>query len=248
MKRCEDKLNQRVMENSAETSPLLNDYKKDYFFQRFSQTVFGGPVVKTSPDANKTCLPYYLHIYQFIVFILPLALSAVFTVITETQSGINYWMSIAFGCIMTVIMISIQIARKYSAKKLNPSENFVDDGLGTEFEGCCSLRQVLNFVVNERKWSPNVVVHSIIYGIVNGVVFLYLLPSTSSRLAAFDNKTASVSYFIISWITSCIGLYGLIAKPPSEPCQFKTTDQYDILVLTRPFYMCTFGVIGVLAM
>jgi len=139
MKRNEDKLNQRVMENSAETSPLLNDYKKDYFFQRFLQTVFGGPIVKTSRDASKTTLPYYLHLYQFIVFILPLVLSAVFTAITETQSGINYWMSIAFGCIMTVIMIIIQISRKYSAKKLNPSENFVDDGLGTEFEPKLSI-------------------------------------------------------------------------------------------------------------
>ena len=244
----ENKLNQRNMENSAETSPLLNDYKKVYFYQRFSQTVFGGPIVKANSDTDKVCLPFYIHIYQFAVFILPLVLSAVFTAITETQSGLSYWMSITFGFIMTVIMVIIHISRNFSAKKLNTSSNLADYEDEIEFEGCCGIKQVLKFMINEKKWTPNIVFHGLVYGIVNGVIFLYLLPSSSNKLAAFQSQTASISYYIISWVSSCIGLYGLVAKSPAEPCQFKTTDQYEILVLTRPFYMCIFGVIGILAM
>ena len=244
----ENKLIQRNMENSAETSPLLNDYKRVYFFQRFSQTVFGGPVVKANSDTDKVCLPFYIHVYQFAVFILPLILSALFTAIAETQSGLNYWMSITFGCIMTVIMVIIQIGRNFSAKKLNAPSNFAGYGDEIEFQGCFGIKHVLKFMINEKKWTPNVLFHSLVYGIVNGVIFLYLLPSSSNKLAAFQSQSASLSYYIISWIASCTGLYGLVAKSPAEPCQFKTTDQYEILVLTRPFYMCVFGVIGVLAM
>ena len=244
----ESKVNQRNMENSAETSPLLNEYKKVYFFERFIQTIFGGPVVKTSSDTGKVCLPFYLHIYQFIVFILPLVLSAVFTAITEVHPGINYWMSISFGCIMTVIMIIILVCRNLSAKQINSSSNLADDGDETEFEGCCGIKQLLIFMINKKKWAPNLVIHSLLYGVVNGIVFLYLLPSTVNRQAVFQSKTASIVYYVISWLSSCIGVYGLIAKPPAEPCQFRTTDHYEILVLTRPFYMCIFGVVGILAM
>ena len=236
------------MENSAETSPLLNDYKQEYFFQRFSRTVFGGPVFKISSDESRISLPFYVHICQFTVFILPFALSAIFAGVIETQPDINYWMSISFGCLMTIIMAIIHICRYLLAKKLDPLDKLSGEEEDIEFEGCCNIKQVLRFVINEKKWTLNIAVHALFYGIVNGVIFLYLLPSTSSRLMIFQSKVASVLYYVISWVTSCIGLYGLIAKPPTEPCQFKTTDQYEILVLTRPFYMCIFGIIGILAM
>lgn len=237
------------MENSAETAPLLNDYKKEYFFQRFSQTVFGGPLFKLSSDDGSYGLPIYVHFYQFIVFILPLILASVFTVITETNNDINYWISIAFGCIMALILLLLHIYRD-SVSNNNPSLGSVTDLDEDEnkLQGCCGIKQVLMFVIKKKRWKLQLVIHAIIYGVVNGMIFLYLLPSTTSKLNAFQSKYIAIIFFIISWITSCTGLYGLIARPPKEPCQFRSTDSFEVLVTTRPLYMSIFCTVGILAM
>ena len=231
------------MDNSAKTAPLLNNYKLEYFQKRLPQTILGGPIIKLG--SGQVNFPFYIHVYQFFLFMLPMLLAAIFTIIAETNVSLNYWISIAFGCVMMMIMIIIHLVMRTATKKLMSLGDTLEED-ETEFEGCCGISSIARFIILQKKHALNIFLHGLCYGITSGVVFLYLLPSSANRI--FSNNSTSIVCFIFGWLTACIGFYGLFARSPVEPAQFRTTDQFELQPLTRAFYLDCFSVIGILAM
>ena len=233
------------MDNSAETAPLLNNYKQEYFQKRLPQTILGGPIIKSGSTQLK--FPVYIHVYQFILFMLPMLFAAVFAIIAETNVSFNYWISIVFGCVMMMIMIVIHLVLRGTAKKLmSLGDTFEEDETECVFEGCCGIASIARFIIHQKKYVVNVLLHALCYGITSGAVFLYLLPSSANRI--FSSNAAAIICFIFGWLTACVGLYGLSTRSPVEPAQFRATDQFELQPLTRAFYLDCFSVIGIVAM
>eukprot|EP00795_Rhopilema_esculentum_P002949 gene2949-1198_t len=235
------------MENSAETSPILNEYKQEFFLKRLPQTILGGPIIKV--DTGRQPLPSYVYLYQFLIFAAPLVISSCLAIVTELGLVASYWICVVFGVIMVIFMLSLHLGLRLKSKTLKPVEEFQfdceDDDNEIEFQGCTDINQSLKFIIHKKKYISNVFFHAFLYGIICGIIFLYLLPSSSRYV--FGRNEEAVVYYVMGWIVACIGLYSLIARPPAEPCQFKATDQYETSCLTRPFHMACFAVFGIVS-
>eukprot|EP00794_Sanderia_malayensis_P019841 gene19841-21783_t len=234
--------------NTAAQAPLLNDYKYDYFTRRLPQTISGGLRLKIGSH-----LPIYIYFLQLLFFLVPLLIASLLTIPAETNPDLRIAFSYVYGALMFSIMLLthgslLLMERKSSCNETNipKSKELSLDESDTELQlqKCCSM-QTLQFIIQKKRYYFNIFFHALIGGIVDGVVFQFLLPSRTN--AAFGNYTASIVYFIISWFVVCIGQHCLLGQTPPEPAQFRTTDHFDLSPLMRPFYVGCFAIVGLIA-
>lgn len=231
------------MDNSAETAPLLNDYKLEYFSRRLPQTISGGLKFKTGFK-----LPCSIFLSEVLVFLIPLLLSVVLTIPSELNNELQLTLTLVYGSVMFCISFLTHIALKVIGKKSDKRKGnfkFYSEDDELEFASCASLES-MRYIFHKKHHNVNILLHSLVYGAVCGVSFHYLLPSKTKIV--FGSSSASIAYYILGWLTVCIGQYSLIAQAPPEPAQYRTTDQLELLPLQRPFFVGCFAVIGILAM
>lgn len=225
-------------------APLLNDYKLEFFWKRFPQTLLGGLKIKLGYDA-----PFYVYLNQVLVFLAPFALGGLFTIFAELQIITDLYInSYIYGSLVVAFVLSTQLfswlVRRRSSNLSKFQKNLLAQDDEVDFVSCCGIETV-QFIFPGKKFTINIVIHGMLSGILCGLTFLYLLPSTLNKL--FLNTGGTVALYILGWLVLCIAQYSLTSAPPTELAIFRPLDGLEISPLMRPFYVVVFGITGVLA-
>ncbi|XP_013381869.1 pecanex-like protein 4 [Lingula anatina] len=225
---------------AGSSAPLLNDYKKDFFWKRLPQTVLGGPKLKLGFGA-----PAYVYLNQVLLFLLPWILGGIFTVLVEVVSLTDYVAVCIYGGIMVLMVlltqaISLVVQKKedVSVAPLQQTINVLAEEDEVDFTSCCGV-ETFKFIVPVKKIKVNILFHALLSGALCGLGMWYLLPQTLNGLYN-SSAGATVILFILGWLTVCIAQYSLTVGAPPEPAAFRTLDTWEIAPLTRPFYALVF--------
>lgn len=225
-------------------APLLNDYKLEFFWKRFPQTLLGGLKLKLGYEA-----PFYVYLNQVLVFSVPFVLGGLFTIFAEFRIITDVYInSYVYGSLIVAFVLSSQLfswMMRRSSSNLNKfQKNLLAQDDEVDFASCCGFETV-EFVFPGKKFMVNMIIHGLLSGILCGLMLLYLLPSILNGL--YSNIGATVVLFILGWWVVCIGQYSLTSAPPTELAIFRASDSLEISPLMRPFYVLIFGITGVLA-
>ncbi|XP_056401268.1 pecanex-like protein 4 [Hyla sarda] len=217
--------------------PLLNDYKQEFFWKRFPQTVLGGPRFKLGYSA-----PPYIYINQVILFLTPWVLGGVGTVLCEVHILEDYYAAIVSAGLMLISSFVIQLLNQYARRKTSTIErlqnqNTLTDEDDFDFSGCLGSETV-KFIIVGKKFIANLIFHSILAGVLCGLGTWYLMPYRIDLLYA--NTGGTVMIFVFGWVTICIAEYSLIVNSATETATFHAQDTYEITPLLRPLYIFAF--------
>lgn len=227
---------------SESGAPLLNDYKLDFFIKRFPQTLLGGVKLRLGYDA-----PFYVYFNQVFVFLLPLLLGGILTIISEYEVLSSLICCYVYGCLVTCLVLIVNLAvwftnRRYTnVSKVQP--NLLAEEDEVEFESCCGL-ETFQFIFSTKKNAAEIVVQGIVSGLLGAIMFLYLLPVNLNGL--YGNTAVTVILYGFGWLVVCIAQYSLITTPPPEPAVFRRHLWMDIMPFMRPFYVLLFGISGLI--
>ncbi|XP_066282417.1 pecanex-like protein 4 isoform X1 [Branchiostoma lanceolatum] len=219
-------------------APLLNDYKQDFFWKRFPQTLLGGQKLRLGYDA-----PAYVYINQLLLFVFPWVISGVFTAVVELTTldvSVGYYSvgGIVAAFVLIAQSISFVVRRRGATVTRLDIQNILAEDDEVDFESCCGVETV-EFVLPGKKYVANIVLHALLSGVMCGYGFWYLTPVTLNSLYN-TNTAATVLLYIFGWLTVCTAQFSLTAAPPPEPATFRAQDVYEITPLMRPFYVCVF--------
>ncbi|XP_040267141.1 pecanex-like protein 4 [Bufo bufo] len=217
--------------------PLLNDYKQEFFWKRFPQTVLGGPRFKLGYSA-----PPYIYINQVILFLTPWVLGGVGTVLYEVNILEDYYAATLSAGLMLIASFVVQLLNRYARRKTSTVErlqnqNALTDEDDFDFSSCLGTETV-KFIIPGKKFIANLIFHSILAGLLCGLGTWYLMPYRIGLL--YGNTGATVMIFIFGWVTVCIGEYSLIINSATETATFHAQDTYEITPLLRPVYIFAF--------
>uniref|UniRef100_A0A671KHL3 Pecanex-like protein n=1 Tax=Sinocyclocheilus anshuiensis TaxID=1608454 RepID=A0A671KHL3_9TELE len=192
--------------------PLLNDYKQEFFWKRFPQTVLGGPRLKLG-----YCAPLYVYMHQLVLFLTPWLLGGIGALLYQLRVLDEAFAGVISGVLMLGVGATLQ-----GLARLAPV--------------------MVRFVVPGKKFMGNVVLHTFLAGALCGLSTWYLLPDRLSGLYGHTGAGlgAVVPLFALSWVTVCIGEYSLIVNTATETATFQLQDTYEITPLTRPLYILAF--------
>lgn len=217
--------------------PLLNDYKQEFFWKRFPQTVLGGPRFKLGYSA-----PPYIYINQVILFLTPWVLGGVGTVLCEVHILEDYYAAALSAGLMLIASFVIQLLNLYARRKTSTIErlqnqNTLTDEDDFDFSSCLGSETV-KFIIAGKKFIANLIFHSTLAGVLCGLGTWYLMPYRIDLL--YENTGGTVMIFIFGWVTICIGEYSLIVNSATETATFHAQDTYEITPLLRPVYIFAF--------
>ncbi|XP_061085578.1 pecanex-like protein 4 isoform X2 [Conger conger] len=217
--------------------PLLNEYKQEFFWKRFPQTVLGGPRFKLG-----YCAPPYIYVNQIILFLTPWVFGGVGTLLYQLQLLEDYHAAALSGGLMLGAAVAVQAVALCAMRKTGTVErlhtpNILADEEEVEFSSCTSSETV-KFIVPGKKYVLNTVLHSVLAGALCGLGTWYLLLNRLTSL--YSSTGVAVLVFVLSWVTLCIGEYSLVINTAAETATFQAPDTYEITPLTRPLYIFAF--------
>ena len=215
--------------------PLLNEYKQEFFWKRFPQTVLGGLKFKLGYRA-----PFYVYLNQILLFILPWLIAIPFTILVEVlviHVSTGCYVVGALGTVFVLCVQVISLALRTKNSSVAPSggqpQNVLSEEDEVDFQSCCGIETIV-FVIQKKKFRINILLHALLAGPMCGLGFWYLTPMTLSGIYGIPG---GVILHILGWITLCIALYSLTAGPPPETAVYRSTDHYELAPLMRPFYV-----------
>ncbi|XP_051881666.1 pecanex-like protein 4 isoform X2 [Pristis pectinata] len=148
--------------------PLLNDYKQEFFWKRFPQTILGGPRFKLG-----YCAPPYIYVNQVILFLIPWVFGGIGTVLYQLSTLEDYWASILAAGLMLLAAFIVQgmnlwVRRNSVAVETFTPENTLADEDEFDFSSCAGSETV-KFIIPGKKYLINTVFHSILAGALCGL-------------------------------------------------------------------------------
>ncbi|CAB1445041.1 unnamed protein product [Pleuronectes platessa] len=190
--------------------PLLNEYKQEFFWKRFPQTLLGGPRFKLG-----YCAPPYVYVNQAVLFLTPWLFGGVGTLLCQLQLLQELHAAVLSGMLMFGAAAGVQALALYAAHRSGTVErlgapNILVDEEEVEFTHCVSPETV-RFIAPGKRFGLNVVLHSVLAGLLCGFGTWYVF---LGRLTA---------------------LYSSI-----ETATFHAQDTYEVTPLTRPLYIFIF--------
>ncbi|CAL9686501.1 unnamed protein product [Knipowitschia caucasica] len=193
--------------------PLLNEYKQEFFWKRFPQTVLGGPRFKLG-----YCAPPYVYVNQVVLFLAPWLFGGISTLLCQLQLLQELHAAVLSGLLMFGVAVGVQALALYAVNKNATVErlgvnNILVDEEEVEFTHCISLETV-HFIAPGKRFGLNIVLHTVLAGMLCG--------------------------FGTCWVTLCIAEYSLIVNTATETATFQTQDTFEITPLTRPFFIFIF--------
>ncbi|KAM4540959.1 pecanex-like protein 4 [Fundulus diaphanus] len=218
--------------------PLLNEYKQEFFWKRFPQTVLGGPRFKLG-----YCAPPYVYVNQAVLFLTPWLFGGVGTLLCQLQLLQELYAAVLSGMLMFAAAAGVQALAMYAARRSGTvverlgAANILVDEEEVEFTHCVSPETV-RFIAPGKRFGLNVVLHTVLAGVLCGFGTWYVF---LGRLTALYGSTGvSLVVFVLSWVTLCIAEYSLIVNTAAETATFQAQDTYEITPLTRPLYIFIF--------
>ncbi|XP_049452163.1 pecanex-like protein 4 [Epinephelus fuscoguttatus] len=217
--------------------PLLNEYKQEFFWKRFPQTVLGGPRFKLG-----YCAPPYVYVNQAVLFLTPWLFGGIGTLLCQLQLLQELHATVLSGMFMFGAAAGVQALALYAARRSGTVErlgapNILVDEEEVEFTHCVSPETV-RFIAPGKRFGLNVVLHTVLAGVLCGFGTWYLLLSRLTAL--YGSIGVSLVVFVLSWVTLCIAEYSLIVNTATETATFQAQDTYEITPLTRPLYIFIF--------
>ncbi|XP_077476276.1 pecanex-like protein 4 [Stigmatopora argus] len=220
--------------------PLLNEYKQEFFWKRFPQTVLGGPRFKLG-----YCAPPYVYVNQAVLFLTPWLFGGVGTLLCQLQLLQELHAAILSGTLMFVAAAGVQAVSLYAGRhsglveRLGAPSALVDEE-EVEFTHCVSPETV-RFIAPGKRFGLNVVMHTVLAALLCGFGTWYVLLGRLTAL--YGSIGVSIVVFVLSWVTVCIAEYSLIVNTATETATFQAQDTYEITPLTRPIYIFIFIVV-----
>ncbi|XP_059908395.1 pecanex-like protein 4 [Gadus macrocephalus] len=217
--------------------PLLNEYKQEFFWKRFPQTVLGGPRFKLG-----YCAPPYVYVHQALLFLTPWLLGGVGTLLYQLQLLQELHAAVLSGLLMFGAAAGIQALAVYSARRSGSVErlgapNVLADEEEVEFTHCVGPETV-RFIAPGKRFGLNVVLHTVLAGVLCGFGTWYVFLGRMTAL--YGSMGTSLVVYIASWVTLCTAEYSLIVNTATETATYQAQDTYEITPLTRPIYIFTF--------
>ncbi|XP_077394724.1 pecanex-like protein 4 [Festucalex cinctus] len=220
--------------------PLLNEYKQEFFWKRFPQTVLGGPRFKLG-----YCAPPYVYVNQAVLFLTPWLFGGVGTLLCQLQLLQELHAAMLSGALMFAAAAGVQAVALYAGRRSGAVErlgapNTLVDEEEVEFTHCVSPETV-RFIAPGKRFGLNVVMHTVLAGLLCGFGTWYVLLDRLTAL--YSSISVSLVVFVLSWVTVCIAEYSLIVNTATETATFQAQDTYEITPLTRPLYIFIFIVV-----
>ncbi|KAI3367719.1 hypothetical protein L3Q82_026557 [Scortum barcoo] len=217
--------------------PLLNEYKQEFFWKRFPQTVLGGPRFKLG-----YCAPPYVYVNQAVLFLTPWLFGGIGTLLCQLQLLQELHATVLSGMLMFGAAAGVQALAFYAARRNGSVErlgapNILVDEEEVEFTHCVSPETV-RFIAPGKRFGLNVVLHTVLAGVLCGFGTWYVFLGRLSAL--YGSIGVSLVVFVLSWVTLCIAEYSLIVNTATETATFQAQDTYEITPLTRPLYIFIF--------
>ncbi|XP_037097503.1 pecanex-like protein 4 [Syngnathus acus] len=220
--------------------PLLNEYKQEFFWKRFPQTVLGGPRFKLG-----YCAPPYVYVNQAVLFLTPWLFGGVGTLLCQLQLLQELHAAVLSGALMFAAAAGVQAVALYAGRRSGDVErlgapNTLVDEEEMEFTHCVSPETV-RFIAPGKRFGLNVIVHTVLAGLLCGFGTWYVLLGRLTAL--YGSIGVSLVVFVLSWVTVCIAEYSLVVNTATETATFQAQDTYEITPLTRPLYIFIFIVV-----
>ncbi|XP_029316422.1 LOW QUALITY PROTEIN: pecanex-like protein 4 [Cottoperca gobio] len=217
--------------------PLLNEYKQEFFWKRFPQTVLGGPRFKLG-----YCAPPYVYVNQAVLFLTPWLFGGIGTLLCQLQLLQELHATVLAGMLMFGAAAGVQALALYAARRSGTVErlgapNILVDEEEVEFTHCVSPETV-QFIAPGKRFGLNVVLHTVLAGVLCGFGTWYVFLGRLTAL--YGSIGISLVVFVLSWVTLCIAEYSLIVNTATETATFQAQDTYEITPLTRPLYILIF--------
>uniref|UniRef100_A0A672IIW9 Pecanex-like protein n=1 Tax=Salarias fasciatus TaxID=181472 RepID=A0A672IIW9_SALFA len=217
--------------------PLLNEYKQEFFWKRFPQTVLGGPRFKLG-----YCAPPYVYVNQAVLFLTPWLFGGVGTLLCQLQLLQELHAAVLSGMLMFGAAAGVQALALYAARRNGAVErlgapNVLVDEEEVEFTHCVSAETV-RFIAPGKRFGLNVLLHTVLAGVLCGFGTWYVFLDRLTAL--YGSIGVSLVVFVLSWVTVCIAEYSLIVNTATETATFQAQDTYEITPLTRPLYIFIF--------
>lgn len=217
--------------------PLLNEYKQEFFWKRFPQTLLGGPRFKLG-----YCAPPYVYVNQAVLFLTPWLFGGIGTLLCQLQLLQELHATVLSGMLMFGAAAGVQALALYAARRSGTVErlgapNILIDEDEMEFTHCVSPETV-RFIAPGKRFGLNVVLHTVLAGLLCGFGTWYIL--LGRLMALYGSIGISLVIFVLSWVTLCIAEYSLIVNTATETATFQAQDTYEITPLTRPLYIFIF--------
>uniref|UniRef100_A0A8C4GWG4 Pecanex-like protein n=1 Tax=Dicentrarchus labrax TaxID=13489 RepID=A0A8C4GWG4_DICLA len=217
--------------------PLLNEYKQEFFWKRFPQTVLGGPRFKLG-----YCAPPYVYVNQAVLFLTPWLFGGIGTLLCQLQLLQELHATVLSGMLMFGAAAGVQALALYAARRSGTVErlgapNILVDEEEVEFTHCVSPETV-RFIAPGKRFGLNVVLHTVLAGVLCGFGTWYVFLGRLTAL--YGSIGVSLVVFVLSWVTLCIAEYSLIVNTATETATFQAQDTYEITPLTRPLYIFIF--------
>lgn len=217
--------------------PLLNEYKQEFFWKRFPQTVLGGPKLRLGYDA-----PVYVYLNQAVLFILPFLIGGIFTLFVELNVLQDYIAVIVYGVTMFLFVLLAQLITTVVQEKMDPDipyptkkKNLLAEEDEVDFFSCCGV-ETFEFVIPKKKFKINIFLHALVSGPMCGLGMWYLLPVTLNSLY-YNNLGVTIVLFCFGWFTLLVAQYPLTVGAPPEPAAYRTLDRWEFMPVMRPFYV-----------
>ncbi|KAL4656330.1 pecanex-like protein 4-like [Arapaima gigas] len=217
--------------------PLLNEYKQEFFWKRFPQTVLGGPRFKLG-----YCAPPYIYVNQIVLFLTPWVLGGVGTLLHQLRVLKEYEVAVLSGAVMLGAAAVLQGLSLYATRwtgqveRLRPP-NVLADEEEVEFASCAGP-DTMRFLVPGKKFVLNTVLHVVLAGAMCGLGTWYLLLGRLTVL--YSSPGVAAVLFVFGWLVICVGEYSLVVNTATETATFQAQDTYEIIPLTRPLYIFIF--------
>ncbi|XP_041131073.1 pecanex-like protein 4 isoform X3 [Polyodon spathula] len=176
--------------------PLLNEYKQEFFWKRFPQTVLGGPQFKLG-----YCAPPYIYVNQIILFLTPWVFGGVGTLLYQLRLLEDYYAAVLSGGLMVIAASVVQIInlcarrRTVTVERLQ-SQNILTDEEEFEFASCAGS-ETIKFIIPGKKFIVNTIFHTVLAGALCGLGTWYLLLNRLSSL--YNNTGAAVMIFVFGF-------------------------------------------------
>lgn len=217
--------------------PLLNEYKQEFFWKRFPQTVLGGPRFKLG-----YCAPPFVYVNQAVLFLTPWLFGGIGTLLCQLKLLQELHATVLAGMLMFGAAAGLQALAFYAARRSGTVErlgapNILVDEEEVEFTHCVSPETV-RFIAPGKRFGLNVVLHTVLAGVLCGFGTWYVFLGRLTAL--YGSIGISMVVFVLSWVTLCIAEYSLIVNTATETATFHAQDTYEITPLTRPLYIFIF--------
>ncbi|XP_053290494.1 LOW QUALITY PROTEIN: pecanex-like protein 4 [Pleuronectes platessa] len=205
--------------------PLLNEYKQEFFWKRFPQTLLGGPRFKLG-----YCAPPYVYVNQAVLFLTPWLFGGVGTLLCQLQLLQELHAAVLSGMLMFGAAAGVQALALYAAHRSGTVErlgapNILVDEEEVEFTHCVSPETV-RFIAPGKRFGLNVVLHSVLAGLLCGFGTWYVFLGRLTAL--YSSIGVSLVVFVLSWVTLCIAEYSLIVNTATETATFHAQDTYEV--------------------